>query len=198
MKEPVTVSLAKQDALLIVDVQNDFVNGGALAVDGAGEIIPVLNSYIEIFKKHSLPIFLSRDWHPPDHCSFQEYGGEWPPHCVAGTHGADFATDLLLPANVQVISKATSADREEYSDFDSPDMQKALESYGVKRLFVGGLATEFCVFYTVRDALKYGYHTFVLADGVRAINLSADDGARAMAEMVSLGAEQVVLAGIVS
>lgn len=198
MKDPVTVSLGKQDALLIVDVQNDFVNGGALAVDGAEEIIPVLNSYIEIFTKHSLPIFLSRDWHPSDHCSFLEYGGEWPPHCVAGTHGADFATDLILPGNAQVISKATSVDREEYSDFDAPDMQIALESKGVKRLFIGGLATEFCVFYTVRDALKYGYQTFVLADGVRAINLSVDDGARAMAEMLSLGAEQVVLAGIVS
>ncbi len=196
MKHAVDVSLEKQDALLIVDVQNDFVNGGSLPVANADEIIPVLNSYIEIFTKHSLPIFLSRDWHPANHCSFLECGGDWPPHCIAGTHGADFATGLIRPLNAQIISKATTADREEYSDFDSPEMQKLLESHAVKRLFVGGLATEFCIYYTVRDALKCGYKIFVLADGVRAINLTVGDGTKAMAEMSSLGAEKIVLAGI--
>jgi nicotinamidase/pyrazinamidase len=189
--------LAQQDALLIIDVQNDFLEGGGLAVPGADEIIPVINSYIEIFKRASLPIFASRDWHPADHCSFQQYGGPWPSHCVAGTFGAEFSADLKLPPHTRIISKATNVEKEAYSDFDETDLTDQLKSLGVRRLFVCGLATDYCVLNTVRDALARNYNVMLLQDAIRAVNLKPDDGDKARAEMRALGAVEIILSRIV-
>jgi nicotinamidase/pyrazinamidase len=179
------------DALLLVDVQNDFLPGGSLAVPAGDEVIPALNLYIKEFSRASLPIYASRDWHPPDHRSFRSQGGIWPPHCVAGSLGAEFSPKLSLPANVIIISKATNPNVDAYSDFDEPDFEQHLHQNGISRLFIGGLATDYCVLYTVRDALSHGYEVHLLLDGIRAINLKPEDGQRAIEEMATLGAHTI-------
>ena len=155
------------------------------------EVIPALNRYIKAFRRASLPIYASRDWHPPDHSSFRAQGGIWPPHCVAGSRGAEFSPKLSLPANAVIISKATNPNADAYSDFDEPDLEQHLHQNGISRLFIGGLATDYCVLYTVRDALSHGYEVNLLLDGIRAINLKPEDGQRAIEEMVSLGAHPI-------
>lgn len=176
------------DALVIVDVQNDFLPGGALAVPHGDEVVPVLNRWIERFTARGLPVVATRDWHPPDHCSFRERGGPWPVHCVAGTEGAAFAPGLRLPADALVISKATEPDREAYSGFEGTDLAARLRGLGVRRLFVGGLATDYCVLSTVRDARREGFDVVLLEDAVRAVDVQPGDGARALEEMRRLGA----------
>ncbi|HNC52801.1 MAG TPA: isochorismatase family protein [Accumulibacter sp.] len=174
------------DALIVVDVQNDFLPGGKLAVTAGDEVVPALNEYQRRFVSRGLPIFATRDWHPTDHCSFTQRGGRWPAHCVAGTPGAEFAAGLLLPAAAVVISKATLPEAEAYSAFAGGDLAQRLRRAGVGRLFVGGLATDYCVLETVRDGLAEGFAVVLLVDAVRAV--SADDGARAVAQMSALGA----------
>jgi nicotinamidase/pyrazinamidase len=178
--------LAAGDALLLVDVQNDFLPGGSLPVPSGDEIIPVLNRYLALFRAHDLPIFATRDWHPPNHCSFLQNGGPWPPHCIAETLGAAFPGSLELPPHAYIISKATSPGKDAYSGFDDTQLDALLRSLGIHRLLVGGLATEYCVLNTVRDALKCHYSTFILKDAVRAINVSG--GLEALEEMERLGA----------
>jgi nicotinamidase/pyrazinamidase len=123
------VRLRPDDALVVVDVQNDFVTG-SLAVSGGGEIIAVLNRYLATFGQRALPVVATRDWHRPDHCSFREQGGPWPPHGVAGTDGARFVPGLALPADVIVVSKATTSDREACSGFAGTDLDRQLRARG--------------------------------------------------------------------
>ena len=144
-----SIELQKGDALISVDVQNDFLAGGSLAVPHGNEVIPVMNRYINAFEEKGLPIFATRDWHPANHCSFKAQGGPWPPHCVQGTKGAEYAPDLQLPEDAVVISKATRPDEDAYSGFDGTDMHEHLQKIGVKRLFIGGIATDYCVLNTV-------------------------------------------------
>ncbi len=181
------------DVLLVTDIQNDFLPGGALAVAGGDEVVPVLNHYIDAFQAQGVPVFATRDWRPLRHRSFHAQGGPWPVHCVAGTHGADFAAALTLPPDTPVISKATSRDREAYSGFQGTDLDSRLRAAGIRRLFVGGLPTDYCVLNTVRDARRLGYEVFVLADAIRAVDLRPGDGERAEAEMASLGAQFIAL-----
>src|SRR5260370_27326625 len=110
------------DALVVVDVQNDFLPGGALAVPHGDQVIPAVNRYVKAFTQAGLPTFATRDWHPPHHCSFRERGGPWPPHCIAGSVGAEFAPGLRLPASTVIISKGTELDRDAYSAFPSTDL----------------------------------------------------------------------------
>jgi len=182
------IRIGPGDALLIVDVQNDFLPGGSLAVPDGDAVIAPLNHAIELFRHAGLPVFATRDWHPPDHCSFQARGGPWPPHCVAGSDGAAFAPDLQLPDDVTVISKATRPDKDAYSGFEDTDLAERLRAAGIRRLFVGGLATDYCVLNTVRDALQAGFEVVVLEDAIRAVDVQPDDGARAIAEMKKRGA----------
>ncbi len=175
------------DALLIVDVQNDFLPGGSLAVPKSDEIVPVLNRYLNIFS--ALPVFATRDWHPLQHCSFRAQGGPWPPHCVAGTSGAAFAATLQLPLSAVIVSKATALEQDAYSGFQGTDLDSLLRAGGINRLFIGGLATDYCVLNTVRDALKLGYRVLLLGDAIRAV--MPDDGQRAEMEMISLGAQRI-------
>jgi nicotinamidase/pyrazinamidase len=181
------------DALVVVDVQYDFLPGGALAVPSSNEILPVLNSYIQIFEKRGLPIYMTRDWHPVNHCSFKEYGGPWPAHCVAGTRGAAFSEELKFASPATIISKATTPERECYSDFGTTNFEANLSAAGVSRLFVGGLATDYCVLSTVKDALALGFTTFLLRDAIRAVNVQPDDGLKAEQEMIRLGASPIEL-----
>src|SRR5512139_60505 len=174
------LELQAGDALLIVDVQNDFLPGGALAVAEGDAVIAPLNRCIAAFARNSLPVYASRDWHPPDHCSFAAQGGPWPPHCVAGSHGAEFAAALALPADAVIISKATTPQGDAYSAFGGTDLHQRLQAGGIKRLLVGGLATDYCVLNTVKDALALGYGVVVLVRAVRAVDVAVGDGAHAL------------------
>jgi nicotinate phosphoribosyltransferase len=176
------------DALLIIDAQNDFLPGGSLAVPQGDDVIPALNRYATAFRTRHLPIFASRDWHPKNHCSFTEQGGPWPPHCVAETHGAQFASGLNLSEAV-IISKATEPESDAYSAFENTDLDQRLKQAGVKRLFIGGLATDYCVLSSVRDAVHLEYSVVLLEDAIRAVNLQPEDGPKALEEMLELGCQ---------
>ena len=182
------IKIDQGDALIIVDVQNDFLPGGALEVPNSDVIIPVLNRYIVLFSKAGLPVVATRDWHPPDHCSFKNQGGLWPPHCVRRTKGAEFSPELELPENTIIVSKATSVESDAYSGFEGTNLDEILREKGIERLFIGGLATDYCVLNTVKDALKNGYKVFLLTDAIKAVNIKPDDGAKAEKEMIEGGA----------
>ncbi|MDH4236243.1 MAG: isochorismatase family protein [Nitrospira sp.] len=187
------ISLTVHDALLIADIQNDFLPGGALGIRGGNEIIPVLMSYIRRFQTHHLPIVLTRDWHPPNHCSFHSQGGLWPAHCVAGSPGSLTPPTFDAPASAIIIYKAIDRDQEAYSAFQSTALDRHLRALGIRRLFIGGLATDYCVVNTVTDALTLGYAVCLLIDGIKAVNLQPDDGRRAEQDMIRLGAIPVRL-----
>lgn len=176
------------DALVIVDVQNDFLPGGSLAVPHGDRVVEPLNRWIAAFSAAALPIFATRDWHPADHCSFAAQGGPWPPHCVAGTPGAVFANTLELPSDAVIVSKATRKESDAYSGFAGTDLHAQLQRTGVRRLFVGGLATDYCVLNTVKDALALGYMVVLLRAAIRAVDVQPGDGERALAEMAAAGA----------
>jgi nicotinamidase/pyrazinamidase len=186
-------SIANGDALLIVDMQNDFLPGGSLAVPGSEQIIPIINRYIEKFNAHGNPVYLTRDWHTPDHSSFRTQGGPWPAHCVAGTHGAEFSASLLLPEKFEVVSSGFRRDLAGYSGFEETGLRASLERAGIRRLFVCGLATDYCVLHTVLEALKFGYTVFLLQDAVRAVNVEPGDGNKALQAMRRHGAMLVTL-----
>lgn len=187
------LSLQAGDALLIVDVQVDFLPGGRLAVPRGDEVVAVLNGYLAAFRQAGLPVLATRDWHPGDHVSFQPQGGPWPAHCVAGSPGADFAPGLQLPADAILISKASQRQQEAYSGFEGTPLDACLRQAKVQRLFIGGLATDYCVLQTVCDALQHGYTTLLLQDAVRAVEAQPGDGERAMAQMRRQGATAVTL-----
>lgn len=185
----VPVAAQAGDALLVVDVQNDFLPGGALAVPHGDAVVAPLNAWIARFVAAGLPVCATRDWHPADHCSFAAQGGPWPPHCVAGTAGAEFAAALALPPAALRIAKGSEAARDAYSGFAGTGLDAALRERGVRRALVGGLATDYCVLNTVQDALRLGYAVVVLAACCRAVDVHAGDGARALAAMAAAGAQ---------
>jgi nicotinamidase/pyrazinamidase len=185
-----------KDALIIVDVQNDFCPGGALAVKGGDEVVPVLNRVIETFGDAGLPIFATRDWHPEKTSHFSTYGGLWPVHCVQGTRGAEFHANLELDNDIVVASKGMAPDEDSYSGFQARDpsgarLAELLRRKAIERIIVGGLATDYCVKHTVLDGLKEGFKVLLLADAIRAVNLKPHDGELAIAEMVGAGAVKI-------
>jgi nicotinamidase/pyrazinamidase len=182
------VTLGSADALLIVDVQRDFLPDGKLGVPDGDAVVPILNRYIETARKKGVPVFASRDWHPEKHCSFKPQGGPWPEHCVAGTVGAQFADGLRLPLDAVVIDKAICEEVDAYSAFSGTTLAGELHTRGIKRVLVGGLATDYCVLNTVRDALGEGFGVVLLEDAIRAVNVDPEDGTRAKREMESRGA----------
>lgn len=183
------LSLHDGDALLIIDLQHDFLPGGSLPVPQGDAVISPLNLYIDKFRTRGLPMIATRDWHPVNHCSFRERGGRWPPHCVRDTPGAEFAAGLCLPADTWVIDKATDPDREALSAFAVAGFDREMRGRGIRRLFVGGLATDYCVHDTVLDALQHGYQVVVLLDAIRPVDVQTGDGTRAIREMSEAGAE---------
>ncbi|MGE0026881.1 MAG: isochorismatase family protein [Thermoleophilia bacterium] len=178
---------APGDALLIVDVQGDFVTG-SLAVPGGAEVIAPLNRAAAGFAARGLPVIATRDWHPDDHVSFHEQGGPWPRHCVAGTPGADSAEGLELPAGTAIVEKADTPAVDVYSPFPDSGFGDALRARGIRRLLVGGLATDYCVRTTVTDALAEGFDVVVLRDAIRAVEVQPGDGDRAEDAMRRAGA----------
>lgn len=191
-----TLTVSSGDALIIVDVQNDFLPGGALAVPEGDRVIEPLNRAAALFEAKGLPVFATRDWHPENHCSFKAQGGPWPPHCVAGTRGAEFAPSLRLPASTVVISKATTPERDAYSGFQGTALAEELRRRGVKRVVVGGLATDYCVLNTVKDARAQGFQVLLLTDAIRAVDVKPGDGEVARAEMERGGAVPVTVADL--
>lgn len=185
------LDLRPGDVLVVVDVQNDFLPGGSLAVPHGDQVIPPLNRWLAEFAARGLPVVATRDWHPPNHCSFRAQGGPWPPHCVPGTPGAEFAAALRLPPGTVVLSKDTTPSESTYSGFEGGDLDARLRALGARRLLIGGLATDYCVFHTVKDARARGYETVVLGDAIRPIEVEPGDGARALEAMRRLGARVV-------
>jgi nicotinamidase/pyrazinamidase len=192
----VPVAIDRSCALILVDVQNDFCAGGALAVPEGDAVIPALNRYAEHFESRLGLVVATRDWHPMHHVSFKEKGGPWPPHCVQMTRGADFHKDLKLPFGTQIVSKGFLATKDAYSGFEGTELKASLEAKGIKRTFVGGLATDYCVKNTVLDSLRHGFKTYLLADAVRGVNVRPDDSHCAIQEMVQAGAVSITLADL--
>ena len=167
-------------ALVVVDVQRDFCPGGALAVPHGDTILPALNDVITTFSKSHFPVVFTRDWHPSNHCSFKERGGPWPRHCVARSTGAKFHSRLKVPRGSIIVSKATGPNSEAYSGFQGTNLQNRLKRLGVTTLFVGGLATDYCVKQTALDALDAGFDVRVMTDCVKGVNLRKKDSSSAL------------------
>lgn len=183
-------------ALLIIDVQNDFCPGGGLPVPEGDKVVPILNRYIALFRERKLPIFASRDWHPAITSHFRDYGGIWPVHCIQGSEGAQFHRDLALPDDAIVISKGQDPDRDAYSAFQATTKSgvpfpELLKELGIGKLYVGGLATDYCVKESVLDGLRRGLSVTLLEDTVRGVDLNPGDSEKAVDEMASAGAERM-------
>jgi len=178
----------KKQALIVVDVQNDFCPGGALAVAHGDEVVPPLNKLIAEFLQRGDPVFKTRDWHPLTTKHFADFGGTWPVHCVQGTKGAEFHPDLTDDARIHIISKGLG-DEDSYSGFDGTDLAAQLRNFGVDEVLVGGLATDYCVKNTVLDALKEGFTVRALTNAMRPVDLQPGDGNRAIEDMRRAGAE---------
>jgi nicotinamidase/pyrazinamidase len=187
-------------ALLAVDVQNDFADPtGGLAVAGAEAILPVLNAEIAAARAAGAFIAYTQDWHPPTTPHFAKDGGTWPVHCVGGTWGAELHPGLVGDAGPSVRKGTNGEDG--YSGFTMRDplsgatvpteLDGLLRSRGIRRVVIGGLATDYCVRATVLDALALGYEAHVLVDCVRPVEVEPGDGGRALDEMARAGAHLV-------
>ena len=183
------IKITDRDALIVVDMQKDFMPGGALPVPEGDKIIPRLNEYIKLFEKKGLPVFFTRDWHPENHISFKGHGGIWPPHCVQGTKGAEFHDELYIPAdNKFIISKGTSQEFDAYSGFQGTILEDLLRERGIRRVFIGGVATDYCVKNTTLGALNLGFEAIVLEDAIKGVDVNPGDVERAIDEMMDRGA----------
>ncbi|MFM2483748.1 isochorismatase family protein [Celerinatantimonas yamalensis] len=181
------------DALMIIDLQNDFLPNGSLGIKSAAQIIEPINRYTELFERAQSTIILSRDWHPQDHCSFSQQGGPWPVHCVRNSEGAQISADYRWPTQAWLVSKATTSAKDAYSAFDGTELATQLQHSAVKRLFICGLATDYCVLNTVLDALKEGFECYLLCDGMDAVNIQSHDGQQAIDTMCQQGAIALTL-----
>lgn len=191
----------RSPALLIVDVQNDFCAGGALAVAGGDEVVPVLNRLAASVSALGFPVYASRDWHPPTSRHFVSHGGRWPVHCVAGTIGARLHPDLDLPPGALIVTKGVGPEEDGYSAFDGNiagrgSLLSDLCARGVTEVIIGGLATDYCVRATALDARHEGFDVTLVADGIRAVDLTPGDGQRALDEMTAAGVQLKPAAGV--
>jgi nicotinamidase/pyrazinamidase len=187
--------------LLVVDVQRDFCDGGALAVSGGSAVVPAINRYVDEFIRLGQQVVYTRDWHPANHCSFKQNGGPWPEHCVQGTTGAEFHPDLKISGTV--FHKGTQPEREEYSALWSPSapLYCYLRGIGATQIYVCGLATDYCVKQHVVDLLDKtaldlvekqngkSWEVWVMLDAIAAVNANEGDGDKAVMEMRDAGAK---------
>jgi nicotinamidase/pyrazinamidase len=182
-----------RDALIIVDVQNDFCPGGALAVPQGDEVIPTINRLL----KQSWLSVATMDWHPAEHSSFEPHGGPWPLHCVQGTTGAELHPELDADSIQLTITKASHRDKDAYSGFDGTDLARILREKGITRVVVCGIATDYCVKATAHDALEEGFEVVVLEDAIRGVEVNPGDSRRALEGLRKAGA-QVILSSHLS
>ncbi len=180
------------DALLIVDAQNDFFPGGALPVPEGDKIVPVINNWIKTAEKNQLPIIFSRDWHPKNHCSFQAQGGSWPSHCVQNSQGAEIHPEIYFPAASILVNKGEEPDKDAYSAFKAKTKQGVtldfiLNQHSIKRIWLCGLAQDFCVLETALDARKFGYEVKLILEGTKSI--TEESGQLALAKMQAAGVD---------
>jgi nicotinamidase/pyrazinamidase len=194
--------MTTNSALLIIDVQNDFCPGGALPVPEGDRVVAPLNRAAELFAAAGLPVVASRDWHPAVTGHFSAYGGIWPSHCVQGSSGAAFHPCLQLPQGYFLISKGFEADTDSYSAFDGQladgrDLQQLLAGLGVVRLYIGGLATDYCVKESVLGAIRACLQVVVLEDAIAGVDVTSGDSLRAMDEMKAAGASFSSVAALV-
>jgi nicotinamidase/pyrazinamidase len=178
-------------ALIVVDVQNDFCPGGSLAVSHGDEVVAPLNKLMKEFLDRGEAVYKTRDWHPEKTKHFATYGGTWPVHCVQNTGGAEFHPDLLNDPRITVISKGIDETSDGYSGFDGTQLAQLLRDEGVEEIWVGGLATDYCVKQTVVDGISNGFKVKALADTMRPVNVNPEDGSKALDEMAAAGAEIV-------
>lgn len=178
-----SLTVAPDDALIVVDVQHDFLPGGALAVAAGERIFPPIDALAPRFRR----VYATRDWHPPDHSSYAANGGPWPVHCVAGTRGAAFDARLDLRKIDAVIDKGVDRATDGYSGFAATSLASDLRVHGVRRVFVCGLATDYCVKATALDAHAAGFATVVIADASAAVNVRPGDEAAALEELRTAG-----------
>ena len=188
-------------ALLIVDPQNDFCPDGSLAVPEGDKIMKTLSRYINIFSKQGLPVFVSRDWHPKKTRHFKKFGGVWPAHCVQNTRGAQFHKGLTLAKEAIILSKGMDPEKDSYSAFESHDpngmpFENLLRIFGINEIYIGGLATDYCVRATTMDAIRAGFKVIVLTDAIKGVDLKAGDSKQAIKEMMDHGAKKAALAQI--
>jgi nicotinamidase/pyrazinamidase len=185
-------------ALLLIDIQNDFVPGGALAVPNGHEVVPVANRWIDRFAANGELIIATQDWHPPNHSSFisqNPTGGIWPDHCVQNTPGAEFVAGLRIESIQTIVRKGTDPIIDSYSGFFDNDHRKqteladVLHRAGVGDVYILGLATDYCVKFTALDARKLGFQTNLIVDGCRGIDLKPGDVERALEEMRDAGVQ---------
>jgi nicotinamidase/pyrazinamidase len=182
-----SVTIEPDDALIVVDVQHDFLPGGALAVATGDRIFEPINALAPRFRR----VYATRDWHPADHSSYAQAGGPWPVHCVAGTHGAAFDPRLKLEHVDVIVDKGTERETDGYSGFAATNLAGDLRANGVKRVFVCGLATDYCVKATALDAKAAGFATVVIADAAAAVNITPDDERHALDDVRANGVDVV-------
>lgn len=190
------LQLTEKDALIIVDVQNDFCPGGSLAVEGGDTVAESLSTIAAHFRLKGARIYATQDWHPEKHTSFKAQGGPWEPHCVQGTQGAEIHASLRLPIGTSVVRKGADLSTDAYSGFVDSTLEAQLRRVGIERLFVGGLATEFCVLHTVLDARSRNFETHLITDAVAAMEVEKGDGEQAVKKMTDAGAKTTTMAEI--
>jgi len=183
-------------ALLVVDIQKDFCAGGALAAPGGVEIIPAVNRHVADASTRGMPVYATRDWHPVRTTHFTEYGGNWPPHCVQGTAGAQFHPALKLPPDAIIVNKGDDPQRHGYSAFEGHTSEgktllEDLRARHITRVYIAGIATDYCVRQSALDALRAGLEVRVLPDAIAGIDVRPGDAQRALDEISAAGAELV-------
>lgn len=185
-------------ALLVVDVQNDFCPGGALGVPEGDKIVNKINKYTKIFMKKKLPVFATRDWHPVRTKHFRDFGGTWPVHCIQNSRGAAFHPDLKLPKDAILLYKGIDPHKDGYSAFDAEDasgtsLGKLLKILGVEEIYIGGLATDYCVKFSALEALRQGFRVKILLDAIKGVDLKPGDSKEAIRQMIKKGAKKITL-----
>lgn len=178
----------EQSVLLLVHLQNDFCRNGTVPVPEGDHVIPVANAWIRFFAGRGYGVVATRDWHPPNHCSFQERGGPWPPHCVQGSLGSQLHPDLRIPPGTLIVSCATNPNEEAHSGFDGTSLEDRLEDLDADTVYVIGFATDYCVKRTVLDARRLGFRVVVVQDGIRGFDVRPGDAQRAVQAMHAAGA----------
>ena len=175
-------------ALLVIDVQNDFCDGGTLPAQSTSTLIDPLNQLVDACVAAEVPVVFTRDWHSSDHESFLSQGGLWPPHCVCNTRGAAFHGRLHVPPGAIIVDKGVARDDDGYSAFEGTHLAETLRVLNVTEVMVCGIAAEYCVLASVKDACRSGFRTIVLEDLVRPIEVQPGDLHRALHDMQNAGA----------